>query len=132
MRFPWLTDPKCFAARLCRAGAYLLCVVPTGATTSAAPIVWTGLTHQFSKAAGADPSLPENQDPITSRVALTRGASGGIYNVVSESLSDITMSPADTEWATDIHNSGQTISSTNWANLLFEKWAAAYGGQVGM
>jgi hypothetical protein len=94
--------------------------------------VWSGLTHSFSKEAGADPTLPGNQDRITDLVVLTRGATGGIYNVVSETLFEFGVSPADTEWATDIHNAGKTISATNWSDLFFGSWADAYGGQVGM
>ncbi len=61
---------------------------------------WTGPTITFSKAAGADPTLAENQDRITDNVWLTRGNDGGqIYNAVTETNADKNDSPNGTSWA---------------------------------
>ena len=98
------------------------------------PAIWSDLTQSFSKAAFADPALPENQDRITNHVALTRGNMAGLYNALVESSYDrhSPTAPADTEWATDINNPSQDIAAANWAALDFTTWAEAYGSQVGM
>jgi hypothetical protein len=91
--------------------------------------VWTGLTKSFTKPFGADPSLPANQDALTANVILTRGFSGGLFNIAAESGYDAFRgSPVDTEWATDINNPAQTIASTNYQNLGFTTWISAFGG----
>src|SRR5689334_9451276 len=66
--------------------------------------VWTGLTKSFTKAFGADPTLPANQDRLTTNVVLTRGLSGGLFNIAAESFYVGGISPTGTEWATDIDN----------------------------
>jgi hypothetical protein len=100
----------------------------------ASPAVWSGLGVTFSKTTGADPTLPQNQDRVTSHVWLTRGDTGGLYNAVLESSYDkvARTAPADTEWATDLNNPGQTIAAANWPALSFTSWSAAYGGHVGL
>jgi hypothetical protein len=99
--------------------------------TVTAQTVWSGYDLIFVKPNGSDENLPENQDAITSNVRLTRGSTGGIYNFVQESGYG-SLSPADTEWATDLNNPGDTIAATNWANLDFASWIDAYGGLGGM
>lgn len=107
---------------------------PAGAQT-----VWSGLTFRFSKSDAADPTLPENQDRITSNVWITRRATfQGLVNAKTEcGLSDCTymhnFSPADTAWATAgmPANTGKTIAATNWQNLSFTNWEVAYGNHVG-
>lgn len=128
----WIAGHPPFARN---SSARLVCVFLAGLIcipAAATPVVWTGLTHSFSKASMADPTLPENQDRLTDLVVLTRGNAGGIYNVVTETIFNFATSPADTRWATDINNAGKTIAATNWADLTFESWTTAYGGQVGM
>jgi len=66
---------------------------------AAQPTIWNGPDLMFSKGAFADPTLPENQDRVTDDVWLTRAAVRGLYNAASESLHDIAVSPAGTEWA---------------------------------
>ena len=69
--------------------------------------VWTGASKIFTKANNTDPTLEANQDRITDKVWLTRARNGGgqIYNIVSESASNKTVSPSGTEWAEgDISN----------------------------
>ena len=92
-----------------------------------AQTVWSGLSLSFTKYDFADPTDPENQDRITDNVWLTREVQTGIFNAAQETFYDFT-SPADTEWATYINNEGATIAASNWANLTFENWIAAYGG----
>ncbi len=110
------------------------------ATARAVPIVWTGSTINFQKA-GADPSDPMdplNQDRLTDHVWLTRGADDGMFNIVPTS-NDLVFgdpgyvrftSPDDTLWATSVMaaNTGETIAASNFAQLSFTTWAAAYGG----
>ena len=74
-----------------------------------------------------DPTLAENQDHLTANVAFTRGSSQGLYNALVESSYDDAASPADTLWATDLNNPGQSIVATNWAALTFDTWTDAYG-----
>jgi hypothetical protein len=90
--------------------------------------VWSGYTYNFTKAAFADPSLPENQDAITPTVVLTRAQTLGMYNVFFESEYDQVEhdSPFGTEWASDINNPGATIAATNWAALTFGTWRSSY------
>ncbi|HAA13224.1 MAG TPA: hypothetical protein DCE41_16635 [Cytophagales bacterium] len=62
--------------------------------------IWSGPIMTFTKADGADPGLPANQDRFTESVFITRGNSGGqIYNAVTELSATSATSPADTEWA---------------------------------
>ena len=46
--------------------------------------IWTGSKIIFTKADGADWTLEENQDRITSNVWITRANTKGIFNIVSE------------------------------------------------
>ena len=93
------------------------------AAPAAATEIWSGRTFSFTKASGADPSLPANQDRMTPVVWITRGNSQGIYNVHLEPAFVHNVSPAGTEWAT-----GDAI---NHASLVFqpwELWATSVGG----
>jgi hypothetical protein len=109
--------------------------------SAGAQTVWSGLTFNFSKAAGADPMLPQNQDRITNNVWITRGQFGmGLLNAASECNEILgcaythNLSPEDTAWANGgmLVNSGETIAATNWQNLVFTNWEGAYGsGNVG-
>jgi MYXO-CTERM domain-containing protein len=100
---------------------------------SAAPVVWTGPTLTFSKASSTDPLLPENQDRLTDNIQLTRNDIKGLLNAALDcDASGCTYSdnsPMGTEWATELQNSGATISVTNWAALNFVDWEVAYGDQ---
>jgi hypothetical protein len=107
-------------------------VILAGAASRAAaePIVWTGPTSTFSKSSGADHTLPVNQDHLTANVALTRGNTQGMINILAES-SYSSVSPADTLWATALNNPCDTIAATNWAALDFTTWSAAYANSIG-
>lgn len=96
----------------------------------AAPTIWTGPSLTFSKASNADPTLPANQDRLTNNVALTRGATQGMFNILAEA-SFTSISPKGTTWATDLNNPGDTITATNWAALDFATWSAAYNNSIG-
>jgi hypothetical protein len=97
-------------------------------TAAGAQTVWSGLTYSFTKAPYADPDDPANQDAITQNVILTRASNGGLYNAVTETVYTFDVSPAQTLWATALTSPGETIAATNWANLTFTDWRAAYGG----
>lgn len=104
-------------------------VTQCGLRQAAAQTIWSGLTKSFSKAAGTDATLPENQDVLASTVKLTRGNSGGMINIAAESYFDPAASPTLTLWATDLNNVGKTIAATNYSNLAFTNWINAFGGQ---
>lgn len=62
--------------------------------------IWDGESIEFTKEAGADPTLEANQDVISDNVAITRGNTGGqIYNILQEDAADMDTSPVGTEWA---------------------------------
>jgi hypothetical protein len=89
----------------------------------ASPIIWTGPTTTFTKAAAGDPMLPENQDRLTSLVWITRAGTQGIYNAKTETLYAHNFSPADTEWAYGVLADYATLSYTSWEGL--------YSGNIG-
>jgi hypothetical protein len=95
-------------------------VLPPEAT---AVTVWTGPLTSFTKAAAADPTLPANQDRITSNVWITRGSSQGIYNAKTETFFVHSLSPADTEWANGTTANFSTLSYTDW-----NTWAKSVNG----
>src|SRR5262245_8945307 len=97
--------------------SWLLSISCSVSDRASAQTIWSGLTKSFSKAAGADATLPENQDMLASTVKLTRGADGGMINIAAESSYNATVSPTLTLWATDLNNAGKTIAATNWQNL---------------
>jgi len=113
---------------LCAALA-LAAVANQNSLSQAAPAVWTGPTISFTKPSGANHTLPANQDHLTANVALTRGNSQGMINILQEA-SFTSSSPADTLWATALNNPGDTIAAANWAALDFTTWAAAYGNNT--
>jgi hypothetical protein len=97
-----------------------------------APTVFTGYDASFAKAAGADETLPANQDFILPDVVITRGATRGIFNIAQESAFVDNSSPAGTAWAFESNNPMATLSATNWENLVFENWQTALGGAGGL
>ncbi|MEO8614051.1 MAG: PQQ-dependent sugar dehydrogenase [Luteolibacter sp.] len=88
-----------------------------------APVIWNGPTIAFSKAAGADWTLAQNQDRITGSVWLTRAGNQGIFNIKSESLFTHQLSPSRTEWATGTTANYASLTYTNW-----ETWTGGSGG----
>jgi hypothetical protein len=117
-------------ARSCLFSAIVL--LATGACSRLdAQTVWSGFTKSFTKANGADGTLPANQDVLTPNVTIARGSTEGIYNGFSEPNFLAGTSPEFTEWATGLvaGNEDQNISAANWAALTFTDWVDAYGGQ---
>jgi hypothetical protein len=95
---------------------------------SAAPLVYTGHTISFSKAAFANPSSPENQDFILDNVLITRATTAGIYNAALEQFYTVNSSPMGTRWAFPFNNPEKTLAATYWADLTFEDWQSSLGG----
>jgi hypothetical protein len=98
---------------------------------SAAQTVWSDLTFSYTRVDFGDWTEPEHQDRITDNVWLTRQLQQGLFNVNQEGGYSANVSPADTEWATDLmpENDGEAIEATNWDDLTFTDWIGAYGGQ---
>ncbi len=82
--------------------------------------VWTGERVTFTKEAGADPALAENQDRITDDVWITRSNSGGqIFNIRVAERPVKATSPANTLWAVG--------TTDDLDELEFEPFRAAVG-----
>jgi hypothetical protein len=92
--------------------------------------VWSGLSFTFTNPGGIVPPPAEHIDEITPNVALARGLIEGLYNAAKENGWNDS-GPLDTEWATNINNPGKAISAANFADLEFDSWLDAYGGQIG-
>jgi hypothetical protein len=84
-----------------------------------AATVWSGPTLEYTQPA-PDPAEATNQDRITADVWLTRAASKGLFNAVTETAAAAN-SPADTEWAFG--------TLTNYASLAYTNWLAWLNGQ---
>jgi hypothetical protein len=83
-----------------------------------AATIWSGPKITFTKAAGADFTLPQNQDRITDNVWITRGNVQGIFNIKQESSYDKSStsgSPLGTQWA---YGTTANISSLTFSNWL--------------
>lgn len=111
----------------------LLCNVALGIAPCFAAQIWdadNGILA-FEKPAFADPTLPANQDAITENVAITRGATKGIYNAVSEAFYTNTSSPADTEWGFSGLNLNPAFSfgtgASSHGSLTFADWESSQG-----
>jgi hypothetical protein len=99
--------------------------------TQAAPLVYSGYDVMFEKQGFSNPSAPENQDLILPNIAITRGASQGIYNAAQEDFFTSLSSPTGTAWAFPNNNPEKTLAATNHADLTFEDWQTANGGGGG-
>jgi hypothetical protein len=80
----------------------------------ASPIIWNGPLTTFTKSNFGNPSLPANQDRLTSDIWLTRSSSQGLYNANAEGGFSHFFSPAGTEWANG--------SLANYASLTYKDW----------
>ncbi len=87
------------------------------------PVIWNGPSINFSKAAGADWNLPQNQDRITPTVWLTRASSQGLFNIHLESSFTQNLSPARTRWAYG--------TTAGFASLNYQDWQTWTGGPPG-
>src|SRR5437763_1776665 len=103
--------------------ACILAILIAATAPARAAILWNGPTVSFSKVALADPTLPANQDRLTSDVWLARGNSSGLYNAASETGFTAFSSPAGTEW------SYGTLA--NYASLTYTNWEGWFGGPNG-
>ena len=83
--------------------------------------IWNGATITFTKAAGADWTLPANQDRIISSTWITRANTMGIFNIASETSYTHNSSPANTLWATG--------TLANYASLAYQPWEVWAGGR---
>ncbi|MDC1517288.1 cadherin domain-containing protein [Cyclobacteriaceae bacterium] len=83
--------------------------------------IWTGSTKIFTKVNNTNPTIEANQDRITDKVWITRAnkEGGQIYNIVSESASNKTISPSGTEWAEG--------KISNYASLNYKSFRSATG-----
>ena len=91
-----------------------LVLLALSALSGEAATIWNGPTTNFAKANGANPTLPANQDRLTSDIWLTRGSSQGLYNASLEGSFSHFNSPSGTEWATG--------SLANYASLTYHDW----------
>ena len=71
----------------------------------------------FTKADGADWTLPENQDCITEKVCLARADTKGIFNAAQEKEYK-SNSPADTEWARGATGDAKPDDYKPWIEAL--------------
>jgi hypothetical protein len=96
---------------------------------AAAATVWSGPITHFSRLE-ISPIPAANYDQLTGNVGLTRGTTGGMFNVFQENLFNASQSPRGTAWATDLvgSNGAKTVAAANWQELEFTTWTTAYGG----
>lgn len=84
--------------------------------------LWTGPAVNFSKAAGANHTLAENQDRLTSNVWITRANTQGIFNIAQEAAYNnipLPVSPVGTEWALGSISMGvQTLTFKPWETTV--------------
>jgi len=105
-------------------------LLATLANAAEATTIWSGPPVEFIKRNFVDWTLPENQDRLTDRVALTRGDLAGLFNAVAESGYVRNASPAGTRWAFSGINGNPTegLNAANHAQLNFQSWETALGG----
>lgn len=119
------------AVRLAALLASIMLLTHAGDVASAQS-VWNGPPLSFTKADGADPSLPQNQDAILPGVVVTRGNTRGLYNIAVETFFLRGTSPVDTESAWTFNNPAlpeSEIRAANFAALQFDEWTTAHGEQ---
>lgn len=110
------------------AAACLLPVLLTAQSASAGPQIWDRGDILFKKRHGADWTLERHQDRITENVWITRGNIMGIFNIAQENFPTPAQSPVDTEWAFLNNNPLEELTASNFANLQFDPWRTAHGG----
>src|SRR5213596_4332291 len=76
-----------------------LCLAALSAPLSGgAATVWNGPVITYTQPS-PDPTQAANRDQLTPHVSLTRAATSGMFNGVTETFYTHNLSPADTEWA---------------------------------
>lgn len=104
-----------------------LAILFVASTSWGAPIIWTGPTTTFSKAANADPTQAANQDRLTNSVWLTRASTAGLFNINTETSFTHNVSPSDTAWAFGTTASYSSLTYTDW-----ETWTGGSGSLLGI
>lgn len=102
----------------------LILIAPLAASSVT---IWSGPWLHYEQPS-ADPSDDANWDRLTDLVAITRGATRGLFNPLAESVYT-NPSPAGTEWAFSANNSvdPSEILAENYAALNFDVWREAAG-----
>jgi hypothetical protein len=100
----------------CRAFLLLSLVSTCVTMPMRATQVWTGPSTNFAMQAGADWTVPTNQDRITADVWLTRATSKGLFNAASETGYTMDLSPTNTEWSYGELTNYASLTYTNWEN----------------
>jgi hypothetical protein len=90
-------------------------------------VVWDGPLITFNQPS-PDPTQATNQDSLTPAVSLTRAASKGLFNAVTET-SATTASPAGTEWAFGALTNFSSLTYKTWLNLLNGQSPTTFVGQ---
>jgi hypothetical protein len=88
------------------------------AMSAGAATIWNGPAITFTQVSGSD-----SVDQLAPDVGLTRGATQGLYNAVSESGYTHNFSPADTAWAFG--------ELADYATLTYTDWEDMFGGAQG-
>jgi hypothetical protein len=97
-------------------GSFVLFVLVSVAMCADAATIWNGPPITFNQP-NPDPTQASNQDRITPGVSLTRAASKGLFNAVTETAAG-NLSPADTEWAMGSLGNYSTLTYQTWLNML--------------
>jgi hypothetical protein len=109
----------------------LLLMFACGHGALAAPIVWSGYDHNFTKADGVDPFSLAGQDRLTAQVSLSRvNEGGGLINTLGETSYSKPTSPTGTRWAFSYGNPTKVVAAWNYAELVFLPWADAFGSNT--
>lgn len=83
--------------------------------------IWTGSKITFTKESNTSFALEENQDRITDHVWLSRSSSGGLINLIEETLFNRSVSPLGTYWARGTTDNLSNLSfSTFRATLVYD------------
>ena len=99
--------------------ALVVCLLAMPAISS--PTIWNGPPITFTQTTPfTDPPTPGDRDQLTANVSLTRTATAGMFNGVTESGYTHDLSPSDTEWAVG--------SLANYASLSYSSWEQTGGG----
>src|ERR1700722_5213263 len=111
--------------RLFCSGVLILVTLLT--LSARAAVVWDGPLITFNQST-PDPTQTSNQDSLTPEVSLTRAASKGLFNAVTETNATA-LSPADTEWAFGALSNYSTLTYKTWLNLLNGQSPTNFVGQ---
>jgi hypothetical protein len=92
-----------------------------------AQTVWTGPITNYVQSQPYTASDPNSEDQLTALVALTRGSSHGLFNMVDESSYTHDFSPQDTEWSYGTIDQYSSLTYTTW-----EQWNGGSGNVLSM